>query len=363
MFKPEDVTAQLDVSQSFNNNCQSPKPVHAWQGHTHGVYRLKVLPSGKRLLSWSRQEEIKFWENISGQCSNSLVIDENIDNLAVLPGEKQLVISRNGYSRENEYLIDVWDIDNKKFLKTLGGKKYHTDIDGANYYEGDQHHRGRINSLAGLPGGQLASASSDKTIKIWDINSGQCLKTLERHTNQINTLVVLPGGQQLASGSEDSLIKIWDVEKGQCIKTLDIPNYIHSAIDELIVLPDGLLASVDGKIPIDSDDVDDTTMPIHIWDIRTGLCIHTLREHTDLIYFLALLPEGKIVSGSQDKIFKIWDIKSGHCLKTLHIDIDNIFALAILEGQLISGSRDGTIKIWQLDQLELASALQPTLRL
>ncbi|MEH2240517.1 WD40 repeat domain-containing protein, partial [Nostoc sp.] len=69
-------------------------------------------------------------------------------------------------------------------------------------------------------GQQLASASVDKTIKIWDVSSGQLLKTLTGHSSEVYSVAYSPNGQQLASASVDKTIKIWDVSSGQLLKTL-----------------------------------------------------------------------------------------------------------------------------------------------
>ena len=67
---------------------------------------------------------------------------------------------------------------------------------------------------------KLASGSSDKTLKIWEIESGECLKTLLGHTAEVYALQYF-GNNQLASGSLDTTIKIWDLETGACLKTLE----------------------------------------------------------------------------------------------------------------------------------------------
>ena len=70
-------------------------------------------------------------------------------------------------------------------------------------------HNGDINALVVLPNGDLASGSSDDTIKIWNINSGTLKETLfSKDTGDVNALVVLQNGD-LASGSTDNNIRIW----------------------------------------------------------------------------------------------------------------------------------------------------------
>ena len=72
-----------------------------------------------------------------------------------------------------------------------------------------QGHTFYVHSVCALPDGILASGSGDKSIKIWDISSGECIQTLNGHTDCVSSVCVLPDGN-LASGSYKS-IKIWDI--------------------------------------------------------------------------------------------------------------------------------------------------------
>ena len=93
---------------------------------------------------------------------------------------------------------------NKKLFVNKGKKKLIRTLKG---------HTSAVFCLVVLPNGQLASGSFDKTIKIWDTNTGKEIRTLKGHTNSVYCLVVLPNGQ-LASGSRDQTIKIWDTNTG-----------------------------------------------------------------------------------------------------------------------------------------------------
>ncbi|HAA27203.1 MAG TPA: hypothetical protein DCE56_05375, partial [Cyanobacteria bacterium UBA8553] len=64
----------------------------------------------------------------------------------------------------------------------------------------------------------LASGSHDRTIKLWDVSTGKCLKTLRGHTGRIWCVAFSPDGQILASGCENQTVKLWDVSTGECLK-------------------------------------------------------------------------------------------------------------------------------------------------
>jgi WD40 repeat protein len=119
------------------------------------------------------------------------------------------------------------------------------------------------------------------------------LKTLEGHSNYVNSVAYSPDGTKIISGSEDKTIKIWDANTGECLKTLEgDSDYILS-----------VAYSPDDK-KIISGSVDRT---IKIWDANTGQCLKTLEGHSNRVSSVAFSPDGtKIISGSYDKTVKIW---------------------------------------------------------
>ena len=102
---------------------------------------------------------------------------------------------------------------------------------------------------------QLASASNDKTVKIWDASSGACLQTLEGHSNEVTSVAFSHDSAQLASASEDNTVKIWDASSGVCLQTLHIGRSLY----KLSFAPNGSHLYTDtGTIIIQSPEVSST---------------------------------------------------------------------------------------------------------
>ena len=82
----------------------------------------------------------------------------------------------------------------------------------------------------------IISVSDDKTIRIWDINTGDCLKVLEGHTDWVRNVFVKDN--LIISGSVDKTIRIWDINTGNCLKVLEgHTSYVYSVYvkDNLII--------------------------------------------------------------------------------------------------------------------------------
>ena len=93
-------------------------------------------------------------------------------------------------------------------------------------------HTGDVWSVAISPDGQTlasGSGSSDHTIKLWKLASGQEVRTLTGHTDYVRSVAFSPDGQTLASGSDDGTIKLWHLASGQDLRTLTgDPHFVYS---------------------------------------------------------------------------------------------------------------------------------------
>ncbi|OYE03375.1 WD40 repeat domain-containing protein [Nostoc sp. 'Peltigera membranacea cyanobiont' 232] len=200
-------------------------------------------------------------------------------------------------------------------------------------------HSNAVNSVSFSPDGKtLASGSGDKTIKLWNLETGKEIHTLTGHSNAVASVSFSPDGKTLASGSLDKTIKLWNLETGKEIRTL---NGHSSSVTGVSFSPDGkTLASSSG----------DKT--IKLWNLETGKEIRTLTGHSSSVTSVSFSPDGKtLASGSGDKTIKLWNLETGKEIRTLTGHSNYVASVSFSpDGKtLASGSLDNRIKLWNLE--------------
>jgi WD40 repeat protein len=128
-------------------------------------------------------------------------------------------------------------------------------------------HRDRVQSVAVSPDGTWAvSGSDDTTIKIWNLETGECRTTLAGHTDMVRSIAIMPDGKRIVSGSNDNSIRIWDVVDGRVVTDWQTgEDFVHS----VVAMPDGRRVITAGA----RDGV------MKIWDVASRRCMATLEGH------------------------------------------------------------------------------------
>ena len=188
---------------------------------------------------------------------------------------------------------------------------------------------------------KLISASTDKTIKIWNMETGECLKTLTDHEYRVTSILIVPNNKFL-SGSGDKTIIIWDLNSYECLNTLIIDFY-----------PLCLCLISDNQIACGFENG-----LISILDSNSLKFVKSFKAHDDFITYLLLFDKTKFISCSGDKKIKIWNIYTFECVKILEGHSSTIYSLDLTsDGNLLSCSRDRTVKLWQIETCEMLKSI------
>ncbi|HEY2291635.1 MAG TPA: TIR domain-containing protein [Thermoanaerobaculia bacterium] len=224
--------------------------------------------------------------------------------------------SRRAVSASSDGTLRVWDLESGQTLQILQG------------------HTAWVNAVAVLDSRRAVSASTDGTLRVWDLESGQTLQTFQGHTTWVNAVAVLDGRRSV-SASSDGTLRVWDLKSGQTLQILQG----HTAWVNAVAVLDGgraVSASTDGTL--------------RVWDLESGQTLQTLAGHTDWVNAVAVLCGGRAVSGSSDRTLRVWGLESGQTLQILQGHTAVVNAVAVLTGgRAVSASLDGTLRVWDLD--------------
>jgi WD40 repeat protein len=210
-------------------------------------------------------------------------------------------------------------------------------------------HNARVQKLLFHRGGtELISVSEDKTIRIWDLNTAELVRTIRPpigpgKSGMLFAAALSPDGKLLAVGGlgtdgGDKPIYVLDLATGAIERTLKGHT---GAVNALTFLPSGrYLASCshDGTA--------------RIWNLATGTADRVLEGHTKSVYSLAASPNGKfLVTGSFDHTARIWSTNSGQTLATLKEHKAEVRSVAWSpDGRtIVTASYDRTIMLWDAD--------------
>lgn len=167
----------------------------------------------------------------------------------------------------------------------------------------ESKHTAKVNAVAFSPDGKiLASGSPDSPIILWNVKDGTMLKELNWEDTGVKNMVFSPDGNNLVSMSHDA-IRIWRVEDGSLLRTLEVVG----SNSQLALSPDGKLLALG------------IYNTVQIWQLDDGAVLKKLESNAKAVDSVAFSPDGKILaSGSEDGSVSLWQVEDGKLLRTIN---------------------------------------------
>jgi WD40 repeat protein len=260
----------IKVWDTSNGAC-----LQTYEGHSSRIYSVAFSHDSTQLASASRDQTVKIWDTSSSACLQTHEDHEdNLSSVALsLDPKQQLLDTTNCTCRELESfgrffcdtrLTNFPDGFRWRTCGLVNGTIEIEDSESGTLLKKFEGHRGNIQQLTlSHDLTRLASASQDKTIKIWDISSGACLQTLKNnHLYRVSSMAFSCDLVLLALAESNGAVRIWDISSGACLRTFE--NRCRISND---------MAFSDGLTVLLSKSVDNT---VNMWDANSGTRLQTI---------------------------------------------------------------------------------------
>ncbi|KAG5980261.1 hypothetical protein E4U55_004199, partial [Claviceps digitariae] len=308
-------------------NVETGEVIRTLRGHTSTVRTLQFDDS--KLISGSFDKTIKIWNWQTGECLSTLqchtdgVLSVHFDGCTLASGSI-------------DKTVKIFSFKNKQTFSLRG----HTDW--VNHVRIDSSSR------------TVFSASDDMTVKLWDLDSKQCVKTFRGHVGQVQQVLLMPPDfepDELPSEDKSDAVSVHSDRSNTPMSTptlAPVPAVPEQPADSRASFGYGFTHDTDRPLPpryMLTGGLDNT---VRLWDITTGKCIKSMFGHVEGIWGL-VGDTLRVVTGANDSMTKIWEPRSGKCERSFTGHAGPVTCVGLSDSRMASGSEDGEVRLYSFE--------------
>lgn len=323
-----------------------PRPPEKWAlcGHRAPVTKVIFHPVFSLIISASEDATVKVWDFETGDYERTLKgHTDSVQDIALdLASGGKLLATCSA-----DMAIKIWD--------------FHGSYDCIKTLQGHDHN---VSSVCFLPSGDhLVSSSRDKSIKVWEVATGYCVRTYSGHREWVR-MVRVYGDSLIASCSNDQTVRVWPLALGpNTTKDCKLELRDHDHVVECIAwAPESATPAIQEAAKSDGESSNKSGLvgpflasgsrdkTIRVWDVTSGVCLFTLVGHDNWVRGISWHPGGKyLLTASDDKTLRIWDVAHRRCTKRLEAHGHFCTSLDFHRSRpfVVTGSVDQSIKVWE----------------
>ncbi len=311
----------------------SPRVMRKLKGHGAPVNSATWSPDGRLVVTASDDGTAKVWSAQWGKP----IVDSLRHDLGSSVQVALMVTDRLVVTAGSDQVARVWELPNQ--LPSDG-----MSATPAQVRRKLLGHGTRIVAAAlSADRHQLATGGFDGVAKVWDLESGQELKTFE-HGDVVTSVAFIADAAQLATGSRDGTARVWSTTTYERRENLD------SAVNALAIAADGTVAA----------GLDDSVVTL-----LHGTDKQQLHGHLSSVLALAFTPDGRLITAGEDAAAIVWDARTGKQLGTLAASSieppSPVRAVAIHpDGDRVALVRGGKVEVWSLASRTKVRELAPS---
>lgn len=183
---------------------------------------------------------------------------------------------------------------------------------------------------------RILSGGNDRTMRLWDMDTGLCQHIFKGHTGGLHSVVWSADDCSALSVAGDKNMRLWDVKTGHCIKVFEgHTNQVFSV-----------------AWSADEDCALSCSEEMYLWDVKTGQPLSVFQRHPKTMFTVAWSSDQRFaLSGSADNTVRLWNVETEHCLRVFEGHTDSVRSLAWSRDQrfALSGSTDKTVQLWNIE--------------